>query len=116
MVRLVVKLSLEKYTLMQWHTQARNITTNLKFQVDFTLPTLSVTNAVTWKWHVVDSTKGRYYMILGQDILTELGLNLKFAYHVIKADYGYFKGYTTPMVDLSAYVFKDLNTGEITPD
>ena len=34
---------------MQWHTQARNITTDLKVKVDFILPTLIATNAVTWK-------------------------------------------------------------------
>ena len=44
---------------MQWHTQAGNITTNLKVKVDFTLPELSATNAVTWKCHVDNSTKGR---------------------------------------------------------
>ena len=34
-----------------------------------------------------DSTKGRYYMILGGDILTQLGLNIKLSEHVIKTDY-----------------------------
>ena len=50
-------------------------------------------------------------MILGPDILTELGLNLKFSEHVIEADDGNFKGSTTPMVDLGTYIFKYLNTG-----
>ena len=47
MGRLVKKLAPEKYSLMQWHTQAGNITTNLKVKVYFTLPPLSVTNVVT---------------------------------------------------------------------
>ena len=55
---------------MQWHTQAGNITTNLKVKIDFALPTLSAINVVTWNYYVDDSAKGRYYMILGQDILT----------------------------------------------
>ena len=55
-------------------------------------------------------------MILGQDILTELGLNLKWSEHVIKADGGTFKGTITPMVDLVTYIFKYLNTGKITPE
>ena len=59
---------------MQWHTQAVNITNNLKVKVDFTLPTLSTTNVVMWECHVDDSAKGRLYMILERDILTELGL------------------------------------------
>ena len=42
-------------------------------------------------------------MILGQDILTELGLNLKFSEHFIEAYDNFFKGYTTPMIDLVMY-------------
>ena len=47
MGRLVRKLHPEKDAVMQWHTQAGNITTNLKVKVDFTLPALITTNAVT---------------------------------------------------------------------
>ena len=63
-----------------------------------------------------ESAKGRYDMILGRDILTELGLNLKFSNRVIKAYDRTFKGYTTSMVDLGMYLFKDLNTYKITPE
>ena len=45
MVRLVEKLHPVKDDTMQWHTQAVNITTNLKVQVGFNLPVLSATNA-----------------------------------------------------------------------
>ena len=62
---------------MQWHMQAGNITTNLDIKVDFSLPALSAMNVVTWKYHVGESAKGRYGMILGQYLLIELGLNLK---------------------------------------
>ena len=41
---LVKKLCPVKYAVMQWHTQAGNITTNLKVEVDFTLPILSTKN------------------------------------------------------------------------
>ena len=116
MGRLVVKLHPEKYYVMEWHTQARNITTNLNIKVYFTLLAISSMNVVTWKCHVDESAKGRYYMIVGWDILTELGLNLKISEHVIKEDDGHFKGSTTPMVYLGTYIFKDLNTEKITPD
>ena len=33
---------------MQLHTQAGNITTNLKVKIDFTLTELSATKTVTW--------------------------------------------------------------------
>ena len=56
--------------MMQWNTQAGNITTNLKVGVDFTLPEISANNAVTWKCCVDDFAKGRCNMILGRDILT----------------------------------------------
>ena len=62
-----------------------------------------------------DSAKGRYDMILGENILTELGLNLKWSEHVIKLDDGHFKRSTAPMVDLGTYIFKDLNIGKIKP-
>ena len=111
--RLVGKLLPEKDSVIQWKTQDGNITTNFKIKIDFTLPTLSATNAVTWKYNVDESTKGGKYFILGRDMLTKLGLNLKFSEHVIKADDGPFKGSTAPMVDLGAYIFKILNIGKL---
>ena len=96
---------------MQWHTQVGNITNNLKVELDFTLPKLSAKILVAWKYHVDDSAKGRYNMILGRCILTDLWLNLKLSDHVIKSYYGSFKGSTSPMVDLGMYEFKYLNTG-----
>ena len=55
-------------------------------------------------------------MILGRDILTELGLNLRRFKQVIEGDDGPFIGSTAPIVDFDAYVFKDLNTGKIKPE
>ena len=63
-----------------------------------------------------DSAKVRYYMVLGRDVFKELGLPLKFSDHVIEVDNGSFTGSTSPMVDLGTSEFKDLNTGEITPE
>ena len=116
MVRLVKNIAPEKDAMIQWHTQGSNITTNIKVKVYFTLPKLSAKNVVTWKCHVDNSARGRYGMILGQDLFTELGLILKFSEQVIKADDGHFKGSITPVVNLVMYIFKDLNTGKITPE
>ena len=63
MGRLIEKLCPEKYAPMQWNTQAGDIRTNLKFKID-------ATNVVTWNFHVGDSAKVRYNMILGRAILT----------------------------------------------
>ena len=66
---LVGKLHPEKYSVMQWHTQAGNFTTNIKVEVDFTLPARIPKNVMTWKFHVDESAKGRYDIILEQDLL-----------------------------------------------
>ena len=101
---------------MQCHTQAGYITTNLKVKVYFASPETSATRIMTWNFHVDDSSKGRYNIILGRDLLTLLGLNLKFSEHAIEADYGPLKGSSSPMVDLGMYELRNLNTGEITPE
>ena len=55
-------------------------------------------------------------MILGRDLLTELGLNIKFSKHIINSDDGPLIGDMAPMVDLAAYTFKYLNAGGIKPE
>ena len=52
-------------------------------------------------------------MILGRDLLSEMGSILPPSEHIIKADDGPFKGSTAPMVDLGEYINKYLNIGEI---
>ena len=69
-VRLINILGLEKDALVQWNTQVRNITANIKVEIYFTLSTLNANNFVTWNCHVDDSAKGMYNMILGRDTLT----------------------------------------------
>ena len=46
MERLVEKLHPDKYDMMQWHTQAGNITTKFQVKVDFNLTTLSMPNVM----------------------------------------------------------------------
>ena len=61
-------------------------------KIDFLLPEFSWTNIVTWKYHVDESTNGRYDMILGRDLITTLGLDLKFSKKVIIGGEGPYKG------------------------
>ena len=61
---------------MQWHIQAGSIITNLKVNIDFTLPEFSATKIVTWNCHVDDSDKVRYGIILGRDLIKYLVLNI----------------------------------------
>ena len=41
---------------------------------------------------------------------------MKLSEIVIEEYDGTFNGSTTPMVDLGTYIFKELNTGKITPE
>ena len=47
-------------------------------------------------------------MILGRDLVTALGLDLKFSENIILGGDGPFKGFSVPMVDVSTYGFKPL--------
>ena len=57
--------------------------TSKKVNIDFFSPEFSATNIVMWKYHVDKYTNGRYDMILGRDILTALGLDIKLSENVI---------------------------------
>ena len=116
MGRLVGNIHQYKCATMQWHLQARNITIDIRVRINLNTPALIVTSVVTWNCHLDESAKGRHDMILGRDILTELGLNLKFSEHVIEGYDVPFNGSTTPMVDMGMHIFKDLNTRGITPE
>ena len=60
---------------------------------------------MTWKYYVDESTKGRYNTILGRDLLTALGLDLKFYENVILRGEGPDEGCYASMVDVSNYDF-----------
>ena len=83
-----------------WEVQYHN-----KVNVDFCLPYFSATKIVTWKCHVNESTNVRYNMILGRDLITALGLNLKFSDHFIIIEEGLYEECSTPMVDVRNYDF-----------
>ena len=70
MVRLVNKIITKKDAVIQWHTQAGKITTNLKVRIDFALPGPSATKIMMQNCHVYDTAKGRYDMIIGRCLLT----------------------------------------------
>ena len=94
--------------------QAGGITNNLKVNIYITLSEISTKKTMTWNCYVVDSANGRYVITLCRDLLSDLGLNLKFSGQIIEGYDGPFKGSKATMVDLGAYKFKYLNTGKIT--
>ena len=60
-------------------TQSGKLTTSKKVNIDFWLPEFSATKIVMLKFHVDESTNGRYDMILGRDLLTALVLYMNFS-------------------------------------
>ena len=102
--------------MIQWHTKAGNTSTNIKVEIVFTLTELSATNVVTRNFHLGDSSKGRYNMILGIDRLKIIRITFKWSDDVVKVYGGTFKESMAPMVGLGMHKFKYLNTGKLTPD
>ena len=83
---LITKIDPIEDAVVQRHTQAGNIITNIKVKIYFTLLELRATKIMMWDCRLDYFTKGRYDMILGRYILTALCLNIKFSDHVIEAD------------------------------
>ena len=92
--------------MTQWKIQVGNIATNKKVKVYFTLPEFTMKKIMTSNFHVDDSVKIRFNMILYIYLLSELGLYLKLSDHVIEGGDGLFKRHKPPMVDLGTYEFK----------
>ena len=55
-------------------------------------------------------------MILGRDLLTDLGLGLKFSEKIIVGGDGPYKGCSAPMVDVSNCDFKLLTDKTVIPE
>ena len=75
---------------MKCQTKAGNIMTNKKVNVTLFRTEFSATKILMWEFHVEKSTKSRYVIILGIDVLTVLGLNLKETKHAIETYSGPF--------------------------
>ena len=83
MGKLMPKLKSKEVSKIMWETQSGNFTTSNKVNVEFCLPEFSTKKIVTWKCHIDESTNGGYDMILGRDLLTALGMYLKFSDNII---------------------------------
>ena len=55
-------------------------------------------------------------MILGRDLLTALGTDLKLSENVIIGGEGPYKGCSSPMVDVSNYNFKSITEKTVKPE
>jgi Reverse transcriptase (RNA-dependent DNA polymerase) len=70
-----------------WRTMGGNFTTTKKAVVKFRLPEFSTNKSIAWTAHVDESTNkklAQYDMIIGDDLMTELGIDLCFSTQEIK--------------------------------
>ena len=90
------KTTLSKST--NWTTKAGTFKTNCKVKCQFTLPELHEGKDISWDMYVdeSDSRLNSYDMIIGRDLLHELGIDLLFSLGVMKWDNA-----TVPMRDPS---------------
>ena len=77
--------------------------TTEKVDVDFSLTELSATKIMMWNCQVDKFTTDRYNIILCRDLLTALGLDLKFSENFIIDSDGKYEGCSSPMVDFKNY-------------
>lgn len=80
MGRLTKKLRMSQTTRStKWSTKAGVFETNKTCKVQFILPEFDQNKIIEWTMHVDDSTSNSNYdMIIGTDLMVELGMNIEF--------------------------------------
>ncbi len=81
------KLCLQKSSNSQtvWTTPGGALQTSTKCKSQFTIPELHDNRLIEWNLHVT-KTLGAYDMIIGRDILTDLGIDIRFSNNTIEWD------------------------------
>ena len=66
---------------INWVTKGGKFSTNRKCEVNFSLPAFNTKKEITWNCYVdeSDNANNNYDMIIGRDILHELGIDLLFS-------------------------------------
>src|SRR6478672_3893359 len=79
-----------------WNTKAGSFQTSKTCKIKFTLTAFHKHRNISWKAFVdeTDTLSSRYDMIIGRDLLEELGINFLFKEHLMEWDNA-----TTPMLD-----------------
>jgi len=76
--KITKKLRILKESKCIWNTAAGPMETNQKCKLQFMFPELSETKLIEWKMHIVDSKSMNYDIIIGRDVLEELGIIIDF--------------------------------------
>lgn len=87
-------------TQTEWATKGGNFHTTTSCKVTFTLPAFHENRDITWKCYVDDSNNSlsQYDMIIGRDLITELGINFLFSEGTMSWDHAF-----TPMLDPATF-------------
>jgi Aspartyl protease len=83
-----------------WTTPGGALQTTTKCKSQFTIPELHDNRLIEWDVHIT-KTLGAYDMIIGRDVLTDLGIDIRFSNHTIEWDNS-----EIPMKDIDA-TFED---------
>ena len=63
---------------VKYATGGGTVETRYETKVNFSLPEFSDKKIVTWKFKVFESTTLGYDMVIGRDLMSELGMDLSF--------------------------------------
>ena len=82
----VSKLTKIKGSQQKWQTAAGELKTTEQVQVRMTLPELHEKRVIDWKMHVTKNELN-YDMIIGRDLLSELGIDIMYSKNLIEWDH-----------------------------
>ena len=85
----------------EWATKGGKFHTTTKCEIVFTLPAFHENRDITWTCYVDDSTEtlNQYDMIIGRDLITELGIDFLFSEGTMTWDHA-----TTHMLDSTIFL------------
>lgn len=76
----VKKLKTKPHTTSKWNTKGGTFSTNRTVNCQFALPEFFKNREIKWTMYVDETTNlSRYDMIIGRDLMTELGMDIKFS-------------------------------------
>src|SRR5688500_18776609 len=103
---LVGKLPLQTDRPSNWSTKAGSFRTTKTCKLNFTLPAFHEHKNISWTAFVDETDKlfSRYDMIIGKDLLDELGMNFLFSTNLMEWDNA-----STPMLDPDLFDQEDLD-------
>ena len=104
----VKELQTRKTEPVNWTTKAGSFATTRQCVVSLKLPALHADKVITWNYYVDEQQSTHYDIILGRDVLTEVGIDLLFSERKIT-----WEGSSIPMGDPSLFKHKTIKQLEL---